>query len=577
MGTKTEFRRRRLGEILVSKGLISEEQLQQALEIQKQTGSYIGSVLIQQGWVSREDVSTALQEQRRDVRKVSRERLEELSPAMAELIPEPLARRFNVIALDLDGNILIVVMEDPTNVEALDLLAHATQKHIEPIAGEPSDIAEAIDRCYGSTLEGETPYEPATLEEVTLEVEQAEAPLGEEEATTDLIASAEETPVVRFVEALFREAVEKRASDVHLEPGEQNTNIRFRIDGVLHRMLSISKRMHPAVVSRIKILSGLNIAERRLPQDGRCRLKFLEREIDVRVSTLPTVHGEKVVMRLLDKGQVILELEKLGFDSEDLEKFKEALRASYGMILLSGPTGSGKTTTLYAGLSFLNEPSMSIVTVEDPVEYEIPGIAQVQVKPEIELSFARTLRHILRQDPNVIMIGEMRDLETAQIAVRAALTGHLVLSTVHANNAPAVVSRLMEIGTAPYLISATLNLTIAQRLVRRLCEHCKRAYEPPEEVLQRLGIEPQAGVTIYRAVGCEKCEYTGYYGREGLYEVMPLSRRIRKMVVEERSEAEIRQVARQEGMKTLHEQGVKKVLDGITSLEEILSVPAEEE
>jgi len=320
----------------------------------------------------------------------------------------------------------------------------------------------------------------------------------------------------------------------------------------------------------------MNIAERRLPQDGRCRLKLADRDVDVRVSTLPTIYGEKVVMRLLDKGVGVRTLEELGLTDADLGRFREALEAPYGMILLTGPTGSGKTTTLYGALTQLNDPTSNIVTVEDPVEYQLNGISQVQVKPGIGLTFARCLRHILRQDPDVVMVGEMRDLETTEIAVRAALTGHLVLSTLHANNAVAVVSRMRDVGIPPYLITAALNLTIAQRLVRRLCPHCKEPFDPSEEVLRQFGSTTPGMLTLQRAKGCEKCDYVGYYGRVGLYEAMPVSKQLKAMILESCPEAELRRAARDEGMRTLGEQGHQKVLDGITTMEEVASVPAEE-
>jgi len=573
-----KYQRRRIGEILVEHGWLTPEGLEAALAAQREEHRNLGSILVEMGLITRGQLARALAEQRRDIPEVPPQDLRNVRPDMAAYIPETLARRFNAVAVRRaeDGSdTLHVAMEDPTDLEALDLLSHVTRMTIEPLRGAAGEITAAIERLYGQQLHGEEAA--ASLEEVSLEVERADAPFESEPAAPDLMASAEETPVVRFVEVLFREAVSKQASDVHIEPGEQTTNVRLRIDGVLHRLLTLSRRMHPAVVSRIKIVSGLNIAERRLPQDGRCRLKLRDHEVDVRVSTLPTVHGEKVVMRLLDKSQALLDLNGLGFDEEDLARYTEALQANYGIILLSGPTGSGKTTTLYCGLRFLNQPTRNIVTVEDPVEYELPGVGQVQIKPEIGLTFARCLRHILRQDPNVIMVGEMRDLETTQIAIRAALTGHLVLSTLHANNAPAVVSRLADIGVPAYLITAALNLAVAQRLVRRLCPECRERYDPPDEVLQRLGegLSRESGA-FYRAAGCEACDYTGYHGRVGLFEVMPLSTTLKRMIQKECSEVELRDQARREGMKTLHEQGLRKVLAGITTIEEVLTVPAEQ-
>ena len=520
-------------------------------------------------------VSQALSEQRRSIPQASSEDFEDLPPSVARHIPETLARRFNAIALRKEGDLLVVAMENPSDLAALDLMSHVTGSQLEPAQASSADITAAIERVYGHDIRTSEGLADQSLEEISLEIERDDMPGESEPAATELLASAEETPVVRFVEVLFREAVNKRASDVHIEPGEQTTNVRLRIDGVLQRLLSFSRRMQPAVVSRIKILSGLNIAERRLPQDGRCRLRFPDREVDVRVSTLPTVYGEKIVMRLLDKSRGLFDLEELGFGDFELERFREALNESYGMLLLSGPTGSGKTTTLYGALTFLNQPERNIITVEDPVEYELSGLSQVHINTNIGLTFAACLRSILRQDPNVIMVGEMRDLETTQIAIRAALTGHLVLSTLHANNSPAVVSRLMDIGIPPYLITASLRMACAQRLVRRLCDQCREPYVPPDEVLERLGYDIPPDAVLNRAIGCEKCVYTGYHGRVGLYEVMPINHKLKDMIVENRSEYDLRALAREQGMKTLYEQGMEKVFEGATTLEEILSIPTE--
>ena len=576
---RVEYRRTPLGEILVRNGWLSDAQLDAALEAQKKGGQRLGTTLVEMGILEPAVLAQALALQRREIPEISGAVLRNLPPEVGRLIPQTLARRFNAIAMGTGAeDALIVAMEDPTNLAAQDLLSHVTNHRIEAIKAPAADIATAIGTIYGHSLGVALAGTdaPQTIQDLTLEVEREDLASIEELQATDLAASAEETPVVKFVEALFRDAVQKRASDVHIEPGEQITNVRIRVDGVLQRFLTLSSRMHPPVVSRIKILSGMNIAERRMPQDGRCRLRFGSREVDVRVSSLPTIHGEKIVMRLLDKSQGVRRLDELGFTDTDSARLKEALQAPYGMILLTGPTGSGKTTTLYAALTYLNEPTRNIVTVEDPVEYELPGIAQVQVKPEIGRTFARCLRHILRQDPNVIMVGEMRDLETTEIGIRAALTGHLVLSTLHANNAPAVVSRMLDIGIPAYLITAALHLTVAQRLVRRLCPECKAPYAPPCELHEQFGITPGEDRPFYQARGCPACDYIGYFGRVGLYEAMALSPRLKQMILESQPEAELRKVAREDGMKTLGEQGRQKVLDGITSLEEVATVPAEE-
>ena len=575
MAAEPKFRNKRIGDILLERGTISREQLEIALQRQKADNRLLGAILVDMG-IPQERVAQALAEQRRDSPEITADALRDLPKAAVRLVPETLARRFNVIAVRRDDNVLTLAMEDPSDLAALDLLSHVTGCNIEPVKAPAAEITGAINRYYAPKLEGGQ-ADHVTLDQISLEAQVGDSLPTDEPAESDLAASADETPVVQFVEVLFREAVQRRASDVHIEPGEQTTNVRLRVDGMLHRLLTIPRRMHAAVVSRIKIVSGLNIAERRLPQDGRCRLKLPDGEVDIRVSTMPTVHGEKVVMRLLDKGQLVLDLESRGMTETDLEKFKEALRCDHGMVLLSGPTGSGKTTTLYAALSFLNDPKRNIMTVEDPVEYELPGIGQVPVRPDIGLTFAKCLRHILRQDPNIILVGEMRDHETTQIAVRGALTGHLVLSTLHANNATGVISRLLDIGIPPYLITASLKLTVGQRLVRRLCATCKEPYEPSREMLESLKCDSQLdNATFYRAPGCEACDYTGYRGRVGIFELMPMSPRIKQMILNGHSEADLRIAARQEGMKPLHEQGIEKVAAGVTSIEEIASVPAEE-
>lgn len=578
MGSAPQFRQRRLGDILVENGIVSAEQIDNALKRQTEEDRPLGAILVDMG-VLREQVTRGLAEQRRDIPEVDGKDLHNVAPGVVLSVPETLARRFNMVAIRRgDNNLLSVAMENPSDLGALDLLAHVTGCTIEPVRAPAADITSAIEHYYGTELSANDGVEQMSLEQISLNVDDGSLVSEDEPAARDLLASAEETPVVRFVEELFKEAVRRRASDVHMEPSEQTTNVRLRVDGVLHRLLSVPRRMHPAVVSRIKILSGMNIAERRLPQDGRCRLKVSYGEVDVRVSTLPTLYGEKVVMRLLDRNQMMLDLETRGMSERDLVRFKDSLRADHGMMLLSGPTGSGKTTTLYAGLSFLNEPERNIVTVEDPVEYELPGVGQVQVKTEIGLTFARALRHILRQDPNVVMIGEMRDLETTQIAIRAALTGHLVLSTLHANSAAGVVSRLLDIGVPPYLITASLKLSVAQRLIRRLCPDCKEAYIPEPAELEPFGCaEKLRGKTFYRATGCSSCDYMGYRGRVGIFEVMPISVKLKRMILKGATEPDLRVAAREEGMKSLHEQGLEKLLEGVTCVDEIMSLPMEDE
>lgn len=561
--------RKRIGEILVEKGKITEEQLRKALEKQKELGKYLGETLLELGYIREDDLWEALALQKKvPFIKLSRQ---EIKPEIVRIVPERLARRFNCLPIEVNGDVLTVAMADPTDVVAIDALRTNTGYEIKPVMASPKEISEALDIYHSEFAD----MEKSIQELVDIEVEK-EGAEGEREDPTQLRLEANDAPVVRFVNLLLLQAVEGRASDLHLEPQEKGVSVRIRVDGILRNLTPPAKRMYSAIVSRIKILSGLDIGERRLPQDGRCKIRIGEREVDVRVSTLPTIYGEKVVMRLLDKSNILLRLEDLGFSAQDLTRFKKALSRPYGIILVTGPTGSGKTTTLYGALNWLNSPEKNIVTVEDPVEYELKGINQVQVKPGIGLSFATGLRSILRQDPNIIMVGEIRDLETAEIAVKAALTGHLVLSTLHTNNAIATVSRLIHMGIEPFLIVSSLRLVVAQRLIRRICPDCKEPFTPGEELKEWLGLKREEKVTLYRGKGCKLCAKTGYYGRIGIFEVFELTPRIRDMIMEQAPEDVLRKVAREEGMRTLREDGMEKILGGITTFEEVISATMEE-
>jgi len=565
----------KIGEILVKEGLLSEENLKKALLLQEQEGKkrLLGDILISRGFLDKSKLREFLSFQRRQVPTIALSRMK-LSPEVVKTIPEEIARRFNLIAIEKEGDLLTVATADPTDIILFDMVEGITGLRLVLVKSSKEEILKAIDEHYG-----EFPDMEKSLKELSLmEVERVE----EEKLDLDqLRASAEDAPVINFVNLLFWEAVNKRASDLHIEPGETRISIRLRIDGVLQRFVSPPKRMFPAIVSRIKILSSLNIAERRLPQDGRCRLKIKGREIDVRVSTLPTIYGEKVVLRILDKAVAAVDIDTLGLEDEDMEKFKACLQLPHGMFLLTGPTGSGKTSTLYAGLNYINEPSRNIITVEDPVEYELEGINQVQVKPNIGVTFASTLRHILRQDPNVIMVGEIRDLETAEMSIRAALTGHLVLSTLHTNNSIAAISRLVNMGIEPHFIASSLNLIIAQRLVRRICSHCREVYSPADNLLAQLEIaamgEIKEAEVFYKGKGCKNCDYIGYRGRLGIFEVFELNHEIKKIILEGGSDVALRAAARRQGMSNLRERGLKKVSEGLTTLEEVLGATFEED
>ncbi|MBT9147636.1 MAG: Type II secretion system protein E [Syntrophomonadaceae bacterium] len=560
----------KLGEILLMEGFIVEENLREALLLQEEEGGkrLLGEILIHLGFLDREKLYYALSLQRRMVPVVNLAEMK-LSPAVVKTIPEEIARRFNLIAIEKRNDLLVVATADPTDIVVLDIVKSHTGFKISPVKSSDEDILRAINEHYG-----EFPDIEKSLKELSLvETERVE----DEKIDLDqLRASAADAPVINFVNLLFLEAVNKRASDLHIEPGEDRVNVRFRIDGYLQKFASPPKRMFSAIVSRVKIISNLNIAERRLPQDGRCRLKIKEKEIDIRVSTLPTIYGEKVVLRILDKEAAATDIKELGLEKSDLEKFKACLQLPYGMFLLTGPTGSGKTSTLYAGLNSINDPGRNIITVEDPVEYELKGINQVQVKPSIGLTFAATLRHILRQDPNVIMVGEIRDQETAEIAIRAALTGHLVLSTLHTNNSIAAVSRLMDMGIEAHFIASSLNLVMAQRLVRRLCPHCREIHSPDENLLDqlsasRMGKDIIEGAKIFsRGKGCSHCDYIGYRGRCGIFEAFELNDKIKKLILDGKKEQELRDQAYLGGMKNLRERGLEKVVAGLTTLEEVL-------
>ncbi|GAB4330290.1 MAG: type IV-A pilus assembly ATPase PilB [Candidatus Abyssubacteria bacterium] len=568
-----ETLKKRLGDILIEERLLTSEQLQQALYEQRRTGQPLVAILISFGLVSEEDIVITLSEQL-GIPHLRVESYEIPSEVLAE-VPEGIARRYHLIPVAKTGKSLTIAMSDPLNIVAIDDVRMLTGYEIETVVSLDSEIKKAIERYYGGK-------EAATLEDYEDILRDAQADVetvheGRDEIDiSSLKKEVEQAPVIRLVNLTLVNAVRQGASDIHIEPYEKEVRVRYRIDGVLREVQSPPKALQAAVVSRLKVLSELDIAERRVPQDGRFRIKFEGREIDFRVSTLPTYFGEKVVLRILDKGALHLDLEKLGFEKQPLEDFQDSLRRPNGIILITGPTGSGKTTTLYSALHLLNTIDVNIVTVEDPVEYELHGINQVQAKPEIGLTFASGLRSILRQDPDVVMVGEIRDEETADIAIKAALTGHLVLSTLHTNDAPGAITRLIDMGMEPFLIASSLLMAAAQRLVRKICPDCRQSYRVPDQVLQRaqFKVTPGEKVTLFKGSGCARCGETGYRGRLALLEVLRIRENIQDLIMAQAPSGEIKRKAIENGMLTLRQVAVNKVKAGLTTLEEALRVTA---
>lgn len=564
----------RLGDLLVKAGLISPEQLIQALEHQRKNGGRLGSCLVSLGFISDDEVTAFLSRQY-GVPSINLQYFE-VDPAVAKLVPEETARRYEIVPLSRLGSALTIAMVDPTNVFAMDDIKFMTGFNVEPVVASESSIRAAIDKLYSQAqtdaLQKLTEDFAAEADEaIELEAEEAEL------AESELEKAAGEAPVVKLVNTILREAVNRGASDIHMEPYEKEYRVRYRIDGILQTVMSPPMKMRDAITSRIKIMSKLDIAEKRLPQDGRIMLRLNQngkkKQLDFRVNVLPTLHGEKVVMRLLDKENLRLDMTKLGFEPESLEKFTRAILKPYGMVLVTGPTGSGKTNTLYSSIARLNNPDTNIVTAEDPVEFQLMGVNQVQMKEQIGLNFAAALRAFLRQDPNIILVGEIRDFETAEVAIKAALTGHLVLSTLHTNDAPSTISRLMNMGIEPFLVATSVHLICAQRLIRRICANCKQEDPLPQQALLDAGFTPQEvknGLKVYKGRGCEICNGKGYKGRAGLYEVMEINDEIRELILVGASALELRKRAIETGMITLRRSGLIKVMDGVTTLEEVI-------
>jgi type IV pilus assembly protein PilB len=559
-----------LGELMVSEGLVSREQLAHVLAEQKRTGDKLGQILVRLELISEEQLIVFLSKQYQ-VRALSALAQLTIDPAVLALVPAALARKHDVLPIQRERTRLTVAMADATDVSALDDIAFITNLEIEPVLAPRGAIRQAIEQHYDGTSVVSTISE-ASAEDVEV-LDESDAAFRTADVF-ELKESADEAPIVKLVNSILVDAIDAGASDIHWEPYESQFRVRLRVDGILHERWSPPRRLEPAVLSRLKIMSGLDIAERRVPQDGRIRLRHRHREIDLRVSVLPTSFGEKCVIRILDKEAVRLDLTGLGFDAWGLDVFQKAIRQPYGMILITGPTGSGKTTTLYAAIHTINSPETNIVTVEDPVEYNLRGVNQVQVNDGIGRTFAVALRSFLRQDPDVILVGETRDLETAQISIRAALTGHLVFSTLHTNDCPSSVTRLVDMGIPSYLVASSLILIVAQRLARKICAQCREPYEVGEDSLVGYGHVPigQGKVTIYRRRGCVACGNTGMKGRVALYEVMPVTPELRDLIAGNASITELRALAQSQKMKTLREAGLARVLDGTTTVDELLRV-----
>ncbi|HYP28130.1 MAG TPA: type IV-A pilus assembly ATPase PilB [Blastocatellia bacterium] len=571
----------KLGESLLKDNLITPQQLKEALDYQRVNGGRLASTLVRLGMLSDEEVTAVLSRQY-GVPSVNLD-LFEVDASAVSLVPQETAERYNILPLSRVGATLTLAMVDPTNVFAIDDIKFMTGLSVEPVVVSETTLAAAIRKYYGTSREMELARvmedlvaETTSKHDYGDDIDQLDIEDEQEIDLENLERMAEDAPVVKLVNVILVDALRRGASDIHIEPYEKEFRVRFRMDGVLYNIMNPPLKMRDALTSRLKIMARLDIAEKRLPQDGRIKIKVRldgrSRELDFRVSTLPTIFGEKMVLRLLDKENLRLDMTKLGFEPESLEKFQRNIARPYGMVLVTGPTGSGKTSTLYSALQSLNTPETNIMTAEDPVEFNLPGINQVQMKESIGLNFAASLRSFLRQDPNIILVGEIRDFETAEIAVKAALTGHLVLSTLHTNDAPSTISRLMNMGIEPFLVATSVNLIQAQRLVRRICKECKVEVNTPTEALIDIGFPASETkeVRTFKGGGCATCNGTGYKGRVGLYEVMEITDELRELILVGASGLELRRKAIDEGMLTLRQSGLEKIRQGLTSIEEIV-------
>jgi type IV pilus assembly protein PilB len=561
--------RARLGDLLVAEAIITPQQLHDAVREQRRSRERLGAVLARRGLVTEERLVELLSKEHGLPSVVLDNR--QIEPHVLALVPGPLARKYEVLPLALNNGSLTLAMVDPTNVVAMDAIAARTGLQVLPVVAVAASVRAAIERCYAA--------QSASMAEVLAQLATTQVEVVEQDETAvvnviELKESADEAPVVRLVNMILADGIRKGASDLHWEPYERTFRVRFRLDGVLHDVLAPPKRHEAAIISRLKIMANLDIAERRIPQDGRIKIRYGNREVDLRVSIVPTIFGEKAVLRVLDREALQLDLSQLGFDPWSLEQFNAVIRQPYGLVLITGPTGSGKTTTLYSAINAINSPDHNILTAEDPVEYNLYGVNQVQINDGIGRTFAHVLRSFLRQDPDVILVGETRDLETAQIAVRAALTGHLVFTTLHTNDCPSTVARLVDMGVPPFLLSSSLLLVVAQRLGRRLCRQCREPYEAREDDLVPYGYVPtgRGRCTLYRPRGCPACNNTGLKGRVAFYEVMPMTEGVRDLVLHNGSTGALREAALQAGMRSLRQAGLAKVLEGVTTVEEVLRV-----
>jgi type IV pilus assembly protein PilB len=577
----------RIGELLLKEKRITPDQLQEALNYQKANGGKLGFNLAKLGFVKDEEL-TALLSKQYGVPSINLAQFE-IDPAVIKLIPAETAQKYQIIPLSRSGATLTIAMTDPTNVFAMDDIKFMTGYNVEPVVASETAVGDAITRYYALgkpaaasslVMGGSSALDMAarSMEEMSMLVGSDDVEIlqdMEEISAESLEKQGGEAPVIKLVNVVLMSAIQKGASDIHIEPYEKEFRVRYRVDGILHNIMAPPMKMRDAITSRIKIMAKLDIAEKRLPQDGRIKIRFSDngnsKDIDFRVSCLPTLFGEKIVMRLLDKDKLMLDMTKLGFEQESLTKFEAAIQKPWGMVLVTGPTGSGKTNTLYSSIAKVNTPETNIMTAEDPVEFNLPGINQVQVRESIGLNFAAALRSFLRQDPNIILVGEIRDFETAEIAVKAALTGHLVLSTLHTNDAPSTINRLMNMGIEPFLVASSVNLICAQRLVRRICSNCKEDHPMPAQALLQAGFsaEDAKAVVPKKGAGCGKCNNSGYKGRVGLYEVMDITDELRELVLVGASGLELRRKAIEEGMLTLRMSGLRKVKDGMTTIEEV--------
>ena len=604
----------KLGEMLVKAQLITDAQLEEVMKIQRREGGKLGSIVVRAGFCSDQDIVSFLGMQY-GVPAADLEQWPPIDASVIALIPKDLAQRHKVLPLQRTGNVLTLAMSDPTDIFAMDDVRFHTGYNVDPVVSSEMGLVRAVEKYYGGAsgvrladglppraapggLGGVAAGPTATASQTAFNEQDEQFDLSDLEQELDADAEfdtseddeesinvgalkkgSEDAPVVKLVNMVLIDAIKRGASDIHIEPYEKNYRIRFRIDGILMEVMKPNLKLKDPLTSRVKILAKLNIAEKRLPQDGRIKLRVnmggRQKVIDYRVSILPTLFGEKIVLRLLDSDKLMLDLTKLGFEPESLERWDRQISKPYGMVLVTGPTGSGKTNTLYSSIAKLNTVDTNILTAEDPVEFNFPGINQVQMKEQIGLNFAAALRSFLRQDPNIILVGEIRDFETAEIAIKASLTGHLVLSTLHTNDAPSTINRLMNMGVEPFLVATSVNIICAQRLVRRLCSACKTvdSHHQPEEALTEVGFTPEEikkGITFYKPVGCETCNKRGYKGRVGLYEVLEMSETLKDMILTGASAIELREQGQKEGMITLRRSGCRKVLDGVTTIEEII-------